>query len=436
MLRIICLICLLCEITGCTKTEVDLRDNQTTEDPNIVYYENYPLDIGTYKTDSFRTSGHSIFTAGYHRDPITGNFHAATFAELVLPAVNPLLNQDVSFDSLVLVIKPNGQYYGDTLQPIRLSVLRLEENIRNEDDADVAFYSPRYFATSAVPLAQKTMLIRPAKDTLINLRLPDAFGAELMQKLKTNAAEIQDNTAFIKYLKGFCIDVDTALSNTLFYFSATGGTTLMRLHYKLNSTVSVQKVLNFQYNSNRQTNYLHTNHPTGLYSLFTPYKKQFKTSEQLGHKAILNSNAGSYIRFNFPEILNIREKFPFVKILKAELVIRPAAGTYSYPYSLPPALHLYTSGENNLPSEILLDPTGQYQQTGDLRIDPLYSNGIKYTYDITSFLSALTDAGPFNKTGLVLVPPTTFSDEAMHRLIVNDQLGGNGIQLKLYVLGI
>lgn len=436
MLRIIFFAPLLAVLAGCTKTEVDIRDNQTTEDPNVVYYENYPMEISTYKTDSFRTSGHGVFATGYHRDPVTGILHAASFAELGLPAINPLLNQDVSFDSIVLVLKPNGKYYGDTLQPIRLAVFRLNENIRNEDDESVIFYNPRYFTTTLLPVAQKTMTLRPAKDTLISFRLPDTFGAELMQKFKTNAAEIRDNTAFIKYLKGFCFDADTAFTNNLFYFTAAGGNTLMRLHYKLNSTVAVEKVLSFQYNSSRQVNYLQTNHSSGIYSLFTPYKKQLRTSEQLGHTAVLNSNAGSYIRLNFPDLLNLYEKYPYVKILKAELVVRPAPGTYSFPYTLPPILHLYTSGDNNLPSEILLDPTGQYQQTGNLSSDPLYSNGTRYTYDITSFLSALADAGPFEKTGLVLVPPSIYSDEAIHRLIVNDQQAGNGIQLKLYVLGL
>jgi hypothetical protein len=435
MLRPVLYCCILL-LFACTKKEIDLRDNQETEDPNVVYYENYPVEIATYKTDSFRTSGHSVFAAGFHRDPVTGNQYAASFAELVLPSVNPVLNQNVSFDSVVFVVKPNGNYYGDTMLPLQLSVYRLEENIRNEDDDATNFYSPRFFSVNTVPLAQKTLRIRPSKDTLISLRLPDSFGQELLQKLKTNAAEIQDNTAFIKYFKGFCLAADSVTTNNLFYFTAKGGTTLMRLYYKLNSTIAVEKVLDFSFNSTRQTNYLRVNHASGIYSVFSPFKQQLRSSELLGHKAVLNSNAGSYIRINFPDLLKIREQFPYIKILKAELIVRPAPGTYSYPYTLPPALNLFTSGDNNLPGETLLDATAQYQQTGNLSVDPLYSNGTKYTYDLTSFLSALISAGPFSKTGLVLTPPSTYSDEAMHRLVVNDQHATNGIQLKLYVLGI
>lgn len=427
---------LLYVLAGCTKTDINFTDNGTDNDPNIVYYDNYPVEIATYKVDSFLSSGHSVFTVGYHADPIFGKINAASYTEIELPTENPLKNQNVTFDSLVVVLQPNGSYYGDTTLPVHLTVKRLTENIKNEDDDNNDYYSPRTFSTETTLLGQKTTVIRPSKDTLISIRLPYATGLDLFQKLKSDAAEIQDNASFIKYFKGLRIGVDTLLTNTLYYFLTHSSGVIMRLHYRLNGTVSIEKTLNFYSNLNKQYNYIHVNQPSGIYSIFTPFKRQLKSSSLTGNKAYLNSNAGSYIKVSFPNLLTLKELYPYVKVLKAELIIKPSPGSYSSPYQLPPVLNLYTTDDDNRPLQMLSDPSGQYELTGNLIIDNLYGVETKYSYDITSYLKSLIDAGEFSRSALLLTPPSIFTDASVNRLVVNNQQLSNSIQLKLYVLGL
>lgn len=428
-------IILLTVITGCSKTSVEFTDNSVVNDPNVVYYDNYPVELSTYKTDSFLTSGHTVFTVGYHNDPLLGKINAASYTELQLPSENPLKNQNVTFDSLVVLLKPGGSYYGDTSLPVYLTVHRLAENIKNEEDDNNSYFTPRKFATEALPVGQKTVVIRPLKDTLISIRLPNTLGLELFQKFKSNATEIQTNASFIKYFKGLRIGVDTLLTNTLFYLLPHAGATVMRLHYRLNGTVSVEKELNFYINSQKQSNNITTNHQSGIYASFTPFKRQLKASSTLNNKAYLNSNAGCYIKISFPNLLSLKELYPYVNILKAELVVKPSPGSYSYPYQLPPVLHLTTTDDENRPLQAVTDPSGQ-TLTGNLTIDNLYGINTKYSYDITSYIKSLIDAGSFSTSALLLLPPSTFSDSDISRLVVNDQQLSNSIQLKLYVLGL
>lgn len=422
-------------LCSCTKTDITFKDEEDNTDPSITYYENYPLQLSTYKIDSFITSGHSSWSIGYHRDSWFGNTEAAGYTEILLPEENPLKSQSVLFDSLVLVLKPNGAYYGDTTLPIHYVVNQLTENISNEDD-DTRYYYPRHFSYDPIPAGSRTVALRPNRDSLITIRLSDALGLELFQKLRSNATEIQTQSAFINYIKGLRIGVDTTLTNTLTYFSIPSDSMVLRLDYRLNGTTFQEKKLNFRVNSNRQFNYLKTDRQYSPISVFTEFKKQLKPSAQTAHKAFLHSNLGSMVKINIPDLLTLKELHPYIQVLKAELIIRPAPGTYSYPYALPAALGMYSTDESNALIAQLTDATGQSTLTGNLVIDQLYGEQTYYSFDITSFVKSVISEGEFSKSALMLTSSTGTTETSLQRLVINDQTLTKGIQLKLHVLGL
>lgn len=421
-------------VSSCTKADISFSDNTNTSDPDIVYYDNFPVTLSTWKTDSFITSGHSVMTAGYHRDPVFGNAEAACFTELSLPSENPLQGQNVLFDSLVIVLEPKG-YYGDTTLPARFIVNKLTERIRNTDDENNNYYNTRSFGYESQVAGERSVVIRPGKDTAVTIRLNDVLGLDLFQKLKTNAPEIRDQSAFTRYLNGFRIGVDTNLTRALYYFNITSDSLIMRLCYRLNGTVYQEKTLDFRINPLKQFNYMKFGLGSTALSVFSQ-KKELKESSSTAHHSFLHSNLGTYIKMNFPTLLSLKELHPYIQIMKAELVIRPTPGTYSYPYQLPSALNLYTTDESNYPVAIVTDGTGQSALNGSLYIDKLYGTDTRYSYEVTSFIKKIISEGVFSKSALLLVPPSLISEGSLDRLVINDQDLNNGIQLKLYVLGL
>jgi hypothetical protein len=141
------------------------------------------------------------------------------------------------------------------------------------------------------------------------------------------------------------------------------------------------------------------------------------------------------IKIGFPSILNLKELYPYIKVIKAELVIKPSSGTYSYPNRLPSTLHLYSTDNNN-GLNVLFRDDQQQPLTGNLQIDKLYGEQTQYTYNVTSFISNLIEEGPFSKNALLLTSPAGISASGFQRLIVNDQTLAKSIQLKLYILGL
>jgi hypothetical protein len=433
--KIISLILICCSIAlqSCIKAPVDFVDNASINDPNISYIDNYKVDIATYKLDSFLTSGNKIFTVGHHTDAAFGTITAGSFIQVNLPADNVVKDKVVSFDSVVVILKPNGNYYGDTALPFAVKIHQLNEKIKNDDEADVNFYNSRTFAYNPASLGQLTTIIKPVKGTEIKIRISDQFGQDLLTKLKTNNTDIRTAEDFLNYFKGIYLTTDTLVSKALYYFTTAG---IIRLHYHLNSTFSEEKYIDFPASVSNQFNAIRYNHTGTDLSVFTPFKKQLKKSSLTGGKAYLHSNMASYVKISFPSILTIKELYPYVKIMKAELVITPASGTYNYPYKLPPALYLYTTDNNNALQRLLTDFSGQSPETGNLFIDKLYGEKTNYTYNITDYINTVIAEGRFSESALMLFPPNDISGLQNERLVINDQTLNKGIQLKLYVLGL
>ena len=142
------------------------------------------------------------------------------------------------------------------------------------------------------------------------------------------------------------------------------------------------------------------------------------------------------VKINIPDLLSLKELHPFVQVLKAELIVRPAPGTYSYPYVLPGALSLYSTDESNALISQLTDATGQSVLTGNLQTDHLYGEQTYYSYDITAFIKSVISEGQFSKSALMLTASTGTTETSLQRLVINDQTLARGIQLKLHVLGL
>lgn len=427
-------VCMAC-LFSCTKVDIQFSDNRIEDDPNVTLYENYEVALSTYKIDSFISSGHSIFTLGHHIDTSFGTIDASSFVEVQLPTENPLQGQIVSFDSLVIILRPNGSYYGDTLQPFNISAHRVLQKIENEDEENVNFYNPHMFPFDATILGQATTTVRPLRGTDIKMRISDVLGQELLNKLRINNDTIRNQELFTKYLKGIYLRSDSLVSKSLYYFK-TDSAGFMRLYYTLQGAVGVKKYIDFSFNSQRQFNNMRYYHTGTALSVFTPLKKQLKGSALTGHKAYLNSNMGTYVKINFPSLLGLKETHPYIKVLKAELIIKPGRSYYNYPYQLPKALYLHVTDDGNEMGSVLANSFDQSAQNGNLTIDDLYGEKTYYSYDLTNFVNAILEEGSFSKLALMLSSPSGVTDAEIDRLVIDDNTLNKNVQLKLYVLGL
>lgn len=423
-------------LVSCEKVDIEFKTTDPGNDPNITYTDNYAVDIGTFKPDSFITSGHQIFSIGYHKDPVFGNVQAGSYVQLDLPT-NNIFDKNVSFDSLELILKPNGNFYGDSSLPIKISVHELTEKV-NTENINGYFYNTSSLSYKPTPLCQQSITVYGQTGSVISVRLPDTLGQRWLEMFRTNDENVSTQDFFINYFKGLYITADSTATNTIGYFSPGTDSALIRLHYHELGLFSEAKVINFQYTAAKQFNHISFNYTNAAFASFIPNKKQDISSDLSAHQAFLNSNMMSYIKISFPDLLRLKESHPYIKVLKAQLIIKPTASSYLAPYQLPSTLYLYTADESNtIVSAIyqtnLTTPT---LQTGNLVIDELYGDDTRYTYDITSFINQKLSEGQFSNSSLLLSTSQSYGDAGIQRLIVNDQQLSSSVQLQMYVLGL
>lgn len=422
---------------SCDKVDIEFAATDTASDPNITYYDNFPVDIATYKPDSFITSGHSIITAGFHNDTALGIIKAGSFLQLDLPSTNPVLNVNAVYDSLELLLRPSGQFYGDSTKPITFKVFALAKNISN--DAGDTYYNTSSFSYSVTPLAQQTISLNGKTNTVVSIQLSDIAGQDWFDKFKTGNDEISSQEKFINYFKGLYITADSSQTNTIAYFSAVADSPLVRLHYHENGLFAEKKQLDFKYTSAKQFNHINTRFTkTGFTALNTGSSKLLASTES-NNQAVLNNAYFGSVKISFSNLLSLKEQHPYVKVVKALLVIRPDIRSYTFPYQLPQALYLHRTDDTNLPGLGIYQTGSDYSsslQTGSLEIDYVYGENTNYTYDITSFINDKITEGEFSKSALLLRTSLDNADAGMQRLFINNQKNNRPIQLKLYVLGL
>lgn len=434
--RYCCALLLLTAFASCEKVDIEFGTTSSETDPNITYFDNYAVDISTFKADSFLTSGHSIFCMGYHNDPVFGKVKAGSYAQLNLPASNTVANVNVTFDSLELVLKPNGEFYGDSTLPVTVNVYRLTENIKDDVNGD-SYYNTNSFAYNPAVIGQQTVILYAKTGTELHIKLSAALGQELLDKFKTSDDAVSSADNFINYFKGIYITTDSVNTKLLAYFTA-GADSLVRLHYHENGLFAESKVLNFGFNSAKQFNNISFRHTNASFASFVNKKKQVIASSASGNQSFLNSNLGSCIKISFPSLLSLKELHPYIKVVQAKLIIKPDSSSNTFPYQLPKSLYLYQTDDNNElgPGIYNSSSSSQALQTGDLVIDQLYGENTYYSYDITQFINTKIAEGQFSKSSLLLYNSLSDLEAGIQRLIIDDQTKNRSIQLKLYVLGL
>jgi len=429
---------------SCDKVNIPFGNTGLNGDPNLSYFDNYKVSLQTLQVDSFLTSGKQTFTVGYNTDPVFGTIHAGSYAQLNLPATNPLFNQNISFDSIQLILKPQGSYYGDTTLPFVFKIYQLSEQIQNASTitnptASTVFYNPRSFTYNPTPIGQRAVRIYPKRGDSVTVRLADAVGQDIMSKFKSGDIAVSTQTYFENYFNGIYIDVDSSAgnTNTIYNFSSFNNNVVVRLYYKLHGATVVQQHFDFTYTTINQFNHINYDHAGTQLAAFTPFQNnQLISSTQTGNKAYYNSSTGYFIKINFPDILSLKTLYPYVRVVGAQLIIPQSTSMYAYPYTLPSSLYLFQTDNNNGLGTAVFGVDGSLQN-GHLFIDNQFGQSTQYTYDITEFITTLLNQNSTSSgLSLLLAPSNTLGDESLGRLIINDQTLAKDIQLKLYVLGI
>jgi hypothetical protein len=397
-------------IQACTKNADYITTISASENPYLLQVDTFSAEAIVYRPDSFQTSDKSVLFAGKIKDPVFGEITCSPYFRIGLPSNETELSPESSnasyFDSLVLILRPNKAYYGDTNAIFRLGVYRLSDNLSNENNV---FFNNHAFSTYDNLLGRYNSVWHPnGEDTAIRIKLDETLGRELFNLFKANSSTVTDAAVFNDYFRGLKLAPD---QQTNAIYGLIADSTVLRLHYHNDVGVNEDKILDLPV-------------VTEIYSYYSvdvnrsgTELAELDSKTEIPSKGYIYNNelTGVKTRISFPYLKDLQKNGDFVKVMAAQFSLRPNLERYTGYFSLPPSIHLYTYNTSGVLSGPISSSSSATSQTGNLIKDDNFGTNTRYTYDVTEFVKNELSATSF--TTLSLVPTVTDNENSVFQLV-------------------
>ncbi len=409
------------------KNNVFLTNNQNSGFNGIGYVDDFTLITRTVREDSLKTDSLSYNLLGSINDPTFGVYKAETYFELALPQFGNVISSK-RFDSAVLFLQYTSTTanYGDLNSIQNLEVVELNESMTaskqysnisyNVSPTVIGSYNNKFTPSDSTKYRNNNKIVAIAPSLKINLS--NAFGNKLFNASST---DLSSQANFLNYIKGIGIRViGTPSSNSGAIASINLKGTFSKIRVYYDDSLHSDFVINPD--SKRISTYQVSNQGIEILK-----QKSMQTNFDTGY---LQSLTGAKLKIQIPNLFKIINN-KTIAINKAEVYIRPLAGTNVSPFKIPSRLLLLQpNASNNLNAGII-----------DL-VEPFYGgsyNSIEnyYKFNVTRHIQDLFIdkqlKGVDNNRGFFLIIPTD-NPITPSRIYVDTRKGikDAGIEFKLY----
>ena len=428
-----------CFFTACKKKadNVFLVNEGTVGFDGNGYTDSFTLLTATIREDSLKTDSLSNNLIGIIKDPFFGEYHARSFFQFNLPELGKVISSG-TLDSVVLFMQYTSKsaYYGDLNSEVSLDVYELNTALTA---TNAAYSNQNYGFTTSIGAYTGKLKVNDSikirdlsKKATIAPTLAIKLSASFANKLfNANSTDLSSQTDFLNLFKGLVIVPSPNLlsgNGVMAAVNMYAAFSKIRIYY--NDTMQSDfKVLD---DSRRFSQYYFRNQNAEITKQKTASKKaNFDTT-------FLQSMTGAKTRISIPYLFNIVRKnkdnqtIP-ISIAKAELIIRPVAGSYGSTTPLPARLLLLKPDATTGLNASILDA-----------FEPFYGGAYNatlngYKFNITRHIQNLfidyqrQPYGIDNNKGLFLIIPTD-NPIASSRMMVDTRkrISNAGIEFKLY----
>jgi hypothetical protein len=363
--------------------------------------------------------------SGMYIDPQIGAVQAHSYIEFSRTSDRET-DRYARFDSVTLVLRPNGNYYGDTLKRASFKVARLLKSIERSDEGYL--FSTDTVPTD-VPFSEKRAKIK-VKDIQNNefeIRLDDDFGKELFQGVLSDNDDFKGEQ-YQKVFPGLSVGAGAG-SDCVLGLNLQDTACMVRIYYHVNVTHKEEKTMTFKANPHNSF-YNMTGDRSKLRDPFINAKSDPVPSAKTDNKGYITSGySPMYVRLEFPYLNEILWLGQIVKIQKATLYVRPVRNTFDT-IPLPPKLNIYyfDPTSNTVLSDAIRPPsmggsnTGPQQGNLPENYQDIQSPDFpQYVFDVTDFIASQLGQVGYNKWALSLAIPTDARENTLQRLVFGDQ---------------
>ncbi|MBA4053802.1 MAG: hypothetical protein C0490_03745 [Marivirga sp.] len=411
----------------------------------VVLVDTITVDVSTVLLDSIPTSGTGTLLIGGYQDSKLGTTQSEGYIQVGIgeswePASNAV------FDSLVLVARYSGYYYGDTTVAQTFEARRVTQTFKtyslpqfwvDERQYSALFTEGSLYNSSSIrydlsPLGSKTIRVRPGSPDSLSIRLDDNLGREWLQLAQSKSLSITNQEKFLEYFKGFAISAASAQPSCMIGFTTSD--IKVRLYYKQYSNEALkQQYHEFPFGSDLFNYSKITTDRSGTVLEGLSQDNNVLSTRDTGDEAFIQSGTGVVTKVTFPHINKMIDLEDLLMVNQAQLVISPIKKTFSKDYPLPVSLTLFETNKSNLPlTRAYADYSVDTYQSAYISFDTEFDTSTGYIFTITQYVQKLlTTEGNLDK-GFLIMPPPDEINQTVNKAYLG--AGTNGTyQVKLKV---
>lgn len=348
-----------------------------------VYVDTCTVDISTVLEDSIVTRGDSICQIGHYLDETWGEVTATYYTEYSTVSFTPEETYGYTLDSLVLIMRHSGHYWGDTLTSPLIHIYRLENPIELSEDEDL--YNHTRLSMETTQVCSFTYRPRPGEAEVNEIRLPDEWGQQLLDDLVNQEEYLETQEDFKREFPGLAF-VPDATGQCISGFLVNDSSMCLTLRYHEVSTERTEQEITFSVNTEYAYTGIQHDCTDSPLSEVQSGIENYVHSTSLAHKAYLQGLTGYYNQLEFPYLNDLQDAGQIVSIESATLYLYPLAGSYNRTNQLPDDIRLYITDENNVLEDYVYGSDGVTVQTGNLTVDEVFGRDTYYSFDLTEFI--------------------------------------------------
>lgn len=379
---------------------------------DVSYIDSVSVKISTIKYEELVTNGSDRLLIGHHDDEKLGAVFSASYFQLSVPSTNPLNKYSTEYNYAVLVLKYDGYSYYDTLLQNSYSVYRVNGKIETDDTGSL--YNHSRFELDTHPLGTATFRPRPHKDDSLAIRLDDALGRDLYEKILNESPDVADDTEFQRHFRGIAVLPDTSVSGGLMGFTPDAE---LRLYYTDKSVIPANddRYVSFSLNSNGLFFNSIAASRTGTKLDGTLLTQEEKVDAVLtDNESYVQGGIGLALRLDLPYIKKLRDVENLL-VLNAVLEIHPVRHSYDALKPLPGML-----------TALLIHPNNETYTEYSTSIQQLVQDDIPrdtyYTVDVTDYIEMmLRDNNNENQYALLFRLEDKEFRESVNRILVSSE---------------
>lgn len=442
--NIIFMLIVLLVVQACSDNEEDaltLGNVFNNTESNIYYTDTITINASTILLDSFNTDGYNTVLIGYKEDDIFGTIKGRSYIPISIGDDYPSIDDEATFDSLVLVLTPNTEYFGDTLLTRKLEVYEVLDTITPNDDG--YFYTNTTFTIDDEPLISESFDLRPLRQEQLFFKFPDEMGQTWFNSIIDEDDETFESTSdFQELFKGLAIiPADSSSSWSASFYGETTeeiddeeGSLQMRLYYTLKNAEE-----NTYYTfETSNSDYIYTHYETNREGVVTDIISEDNTevaSSVTDNNVYMQSGAGLAVKISIPLLSNINVISSNLTLINAELIVKPKLGTYDSDNPLPTTFYVNWADKNNNSNGSLYDISSSDIIYGTLYEDEEFPENTYYSFSIFSYMMLKINSTAYIDDNLMLLFDSETLATSFSSLVLEDNdANSESMYLKLYYM--